>query len=264
MLAIISLLLALALALLITRIATVALTYTGMSKESARFQARSAFTGTGFTTSESEKIVNHPVRRRIVLWLMLLGNVGVAAVLASLVLTFVGEESGTTLAFKLFLLFGGVAALWGAAASRWVDRELSRLISRALSRYTSLEIRDYASLLHLAGEYKVSELHVDHGDWLANKHLVELKLHDEGLLVLGVERASGEFIGAPNGETQLEDGDKVIIYGRDSTVAELSQRQRGLSGDMKHIQETAKADRVREAERRLDEPSGEQSKDTHL
>ena len=260
MLAILSLLFALLMSLLITRIATVALTYTGMSKESARFQARSAFTGTGFTTSESEKIVSHPVRRRIVMLLMLFGNVGVAAVLASLVLTFVGEESGGTLTFKMLLLLGGVTALWALAASHWVDKRLSNMISHALSRYTNLEVRDYAALLHLAGEYKVSEMHVDQGDWLADRSLSELKLRDEGLLVLGVERPSGEFIGAPNGETRLEEGDNIIIYGRDSTVAELSQRQRGIKGDIEHYHEVTKIERVREAEKQLDEAADDSQK----
>ncbi|WP_419175988.1 hypothetical protein [Desulfosediminicola sp.] len=59
MLSIVSLLLVLASSILVTRIATVALTHTGLSRESARFQARSAFTGVGFTTNESEKVANH-------------------------------------------------------------------------------------------------------------------------------------------------------------------------------------------------------------
>ena len=139
------------------------------------------------------------------------------------------------------------------ASSHWVDRQLSKIIERALSRYTRLEVRDYASLLHLSGEYKVSELHVDTGDWLANRSLRQLKLRDEGLLVLGIERTSGEFIGTPNGETMLQEGDNIIIYGRDSTVAELSQRQHGVTGDMAHLQEVSKTERVREAEKRLDE-----------
>jgi len=253
MLSILSLLLVLSLSLLITRIATVALTYTGMSREMARFQARSAFTGTGFTTSESEKILTHPVRRRIILLLMLFGNAGIAAVLTSLIVTFVGQESDLSLIVKLVLLISGVIALWVIASSRWVDRQLSKVIEYALSRYTRLEVRDYTSLLHLAGEYKVSELHVDAGDWLANRALQELKLPDEGLLVLGVERTDGDFIGVPNGDTMLYEGDQVIIYGRDSTVAELSQRRRGKLGDEVHLEEVTKTERVREAEKRLDQ-----------
>jgi hypothetical protein len=47
MLAIISLLVVLTVSILITRIATVALTRIGLSREAACFQARSAFTGVG-------------------------------------------------------------------------------------------------------------------------------------------------------------------------------------------------------------------------
>ena len=76
MLAIISLLLIVALSLIVTRTAAVALTYTGLSQQAASFQARSAFTGVGYTTSEAESLVNHPVRRQVVMLLMLLGNAG--------------------------------------------------------------------------------------------------------------------------------------------------------------------------------------------
>ena len=62
MLAVVSLLLIITLSLLMTRIASVALVHTGLSREVARFQARSAFSGVGFTTSEAESVVAHPVR----------------------------------------------------------------------------------------------------------------------------------------------------------------------------------------------------------
>ena len=50
---------------LVTRIGSVALSLTGMAQDSARFQAKSAYTGVGFTASESEQVVDHPVRRLI-------------------------------------------------------------------------------------------------------------------------------------------------------------------------------------------------------
>jgi hypothetical protein len=66
MIAALTLFAVLTLSVLVIRTGAVALRLTGLPEEPARFQARSAFTGTGFTTSESEAIVNHPVRRRIV------------------------------------------------------------------------------------------------------------------------------------------------------------------------------------------------------
>jgi len=65
MVAIATVLVVVLVSLLITRVATVAFTLTGLSRDVARFQARSALSGTGFTTSEAEAVVGHPVRRRI-------------------------------------------------------------------------------------------------------------------------------------------------------------------------------------------------------
>src|ERR671932_1767602 len=78
--------------LLITRVGAVALMLTGMSRESSRFQARSAFFGVGFTTAEAEAVVTHPVRRRIIAWLILLGNAGVISVLGTLIISFGGDR----------------------------------------------------------------------------------------------------------------------------------------------------------------------------
>lgn len=79
---VITLLVALTLSLLVNRIATVMLTHTGLSRDSARFQSSSALTGVGFTTRESQAVVDHPVRRRILMALMLIGNSGIITVMA--------------------------------------------------------------------------------------------------------------------------------------------------------------------------------------
>ena len=155
MVSVISLLIILTLSILVTRVGTVALALTGLSRDSSQFQARSAFLGVGFTTSESELVVKHPVRRRILLILMLLGNAGIITAISSLILTFINLGSSDSIAIKLELLVSGLALLWFIGTSRWVDRHLSTIISWALDRYTQLEIHDFASLLNLAGEYRV-------------------------------------------------------------------------------------------------------------
>jgi hypothetical protein len=61
MVAVATLIVVLFLSLIVVRIAAEALTLTGISREAARFQARSAWTGTGFTTAEAEQVAGHPV-----------------------------------------------------------------------------------------------------------------------------------------------------------------------------------------------------------
>ena len=233
MAAIISLLTVVALSLLITRVGTVALTLTGLSREVARFQARSAFSGVGFTTTESEQVVQHPVRRRIILLLILLGNAGVVSALASLVLSFT-SFTGQEWLPRLLILVGGLAALWVIAASRLIDRWLSRMIGWGLKRWTHLDVRDYAALLNLSGEYRVVELQVKPRDWIANRRLSELKLRDEGVLVLGIHKADGSYIGAPHGHTEITPNDTIVLYGRASVLAELDARRTGAGGDRAH------------------------------
>jgi Trk-type K+ transport system membrane component len=85
-----SLLVVLTLSFAVTRLATVALALTGLAAELARLQSVSAITGVGFTTTESEPVVNHPVRRRILILLMIVGNAGIVTAIASLILSFTG------------------------------------------------------------------------------------------------------------------------------------------------------------------------------
>jgi hypothetical protein len=60
---------------------------TGLSHEVARFRARSAFTRTGFTTQEAEKMVEHPVGHRIIGKLMIIRSAGLVIIVLSLMLS---------------------------------------------------------------------------------------------------------------------------------------------------------------------------------
>ena len=55
-------------------IGSILLEITGMERSRARFQALSAISGTGFTTSHAEEVVNNPRRRQIVSYLIIIGN----------------------------------------------------------------------------------------------------------------------------------------------------------------------------------------------
>lgn len=233
MIALAGLLVVILVSLLVTRVATVALVLTGLSREVARFQARSALSGVGFTTTEAEGIVGHPVRRRIVMLLMLLGGAGTVTALGTLVLSFANADSAQR-TNRVGVLVGGLFLLWLVARSEWVDRQLSRVIGRVLDRWTDLTARDYAALLHLSGPWTVAELAVSEGDWSADRTLGELRLRDEGVVVLGITRADGSFVGAPRFDTAIRVQDTLLVYGRAERIEELDRRRRGPEGDATH------------------------------
>ena len=262
MVAISSLLLIVALSLLITRVATVILVATGMSKPSARFQARSAFTGAGFTTSESERVVDHPLRRKVIMTLMLLGNAGIVASAGSLILGFRGGALGRE--WQQVLELGvGLLALIFVSRSRWVDRRLTELIGRFLHDHTDLSGRDLGGLLQLAGDYAIHEWAVSDGDWAAGRTLAELGLRDEGVAVLGITRTDGSYVGAPTGATVVRAGDVLVTYGRSEQLNELDRRPAGPEGERRHRDAVAQQEGL-ERQQSAADPAGAAAGATRL
>jgi len=237
--------------LLITRFATMALVATGMSRQYARFQARSAFTGVGFTTSEAERVVNHPVRRRIILTLMLVGNAGIATLVATLLLGFSQSNAGEA-ASRGFVLAAGLAVIWLLASSGWVDRKLRRILVRVFGGWGDLQLRDYAGLLKVGADYDIGELHVRERDWIAGRSLAETGLRDEGVIVLGIDH-HGEYLGTPDGEAVVRPGDTLVVYGREAVLAELDRRRRGMSGELSHVDRVVEHEARRREERAAQE-----------
>jgi hypothetical protein len=231
MAAVISLIVVVTLGLLITRVATVALMMTGMSLEHARFQARSAFTGTGFTTSEAEAVVTHAARRRIVMTLMLVSGAGAVSVLGALILSFAGVDSTVGGLRRAVIIVAALSGLLWLARSRPVDRVLRRAIERALERFASMEVSDYVALLHLRGEWRVAQVPVTEGDWISARPLGNLGLPEEGVTVLGVTRADHTWVGAPNADLRVAAGDLVVLYGRKAMLDDIAGRIHGDAGE---------------------------------
>jgi len=240
--------------ILVVRIGTVALKMTGLSRDVAAFQAQSAFSGVGFTTSESEYVVSHPVRRRIIRILMLLGSAGLTSAMATLVLAFVGNTPGEMLTNSLWLSVG-LAILWFFGKSKLVDKGLSKVIEMALTRWTSIRIVDYEQLLGLSKGYSISMIKVRPGGWLDGKTLRELRLREEGVLVLAVYKKGREkevYLGVPRLDLRLEAGDTLVCYGPSEILSKLPERLRGIKGELEHARAMARQ-AVREEEEKEEE-----------
>lgn len=242
MFAVISLLAIISLSMLVVRIGTIALMMTGLSQDTARFQALSAFSSAGFTTGESEQTIATPERRKIISLLIRAGNAGAITVITSMILSFAGSEDETPERFMI--LVAGLVGLAALTRSRWFNRMLTPVIQRALSRSTTLVLRDYAALLHLREDYRVAEVEVRSESWLKGQQLCALDLPAEGLLILGIVQPSDGYVGAPPADYVFSKGDTVVIYGREQHLEEIARRS--SSDDQAH--EEAKAEHTAEVD----------------
>ncbi|MFW6244443.1 MAG: TrkA C-terminal domain-containing protein [Fibrobacterota bacterium] len=230
MIPLISLIVIVILSILINKVATVALTHTGLPREVARFQARSAFTGAGFTTNEAETVVNHPVRRRVIMVLMLLGSVGLVSAVASLIQI----RATFNFWYGIILISGGIVIIWILVSSQTVDRWFSYVVDIFLKRFTGITEYDYTRLLRVSGEYEITEIRVNTSSWLSDKPLKTLGLQEEGIMVLGVFRKEGFYMGDATSRMKIRQGDTVVLYGDKQAILDVRNRPNGPEGDLQH------------------------------
>lgn len=210
-------------AFLIVRIGAIALMMTGLPRETANFQAISAFFGVGFTTEESELVVTHSVRRKITQHLIVAGNLGITSALATFIVTLLadGEDASISRTWALPIGLGGVILLFGILSIRPVRIATEWIIRKSLKSAGVIRPMDYDLLLRVVHGYVLSELAVSDDSPLANKPLTESGLGQLGVLVLGISRHDGSYIGAPAGRDVIEPGDQLIVYGREEDLSRL-------------------------------------------
>lgn len=230
MTALVTLLLIITISYLVVRAGAVALTLTGLSSDSASFQAQSAFMTVGFTTQESEAVVAHPVRRKVIRILMLCGFLSLGSTFAGIVTAFTGLEKGGDFGVRVLWLLGGIAAIAVLASLKPIRGGLTKLLVFALTRSGAVQVRDYEELLRVGKGFSISTLHVEEGSWLADRTLGELQLTDEGVIVLNVIREEGTALATPGARTLVEAGDKLLCYGLEADLTRLVERPASYGG----------------------------------
>lgn len=197
--------------LLIVRAGAVALMLTGMDEKRAKFQALSAFTGTGFTTHESEMVVNNPPRRRIVSWLMVLGNAGIVTVIVAGTSSFVTSRK-YDLSLNILLLVVGIFLIYWLASRKKLIRRWETFIEDRFVRSRTFEEAGTEDLLHLIEGYGLVRHIIGAQSPLKESTLADCLLNVKGILVLGIERG-GTWLPTPKAVEIIHEGDRLVMYG---------------------------------------------------
>ena len=204
--------------LLICRIGTILLHLTGMDHPKAQFQALSALTGTGFTTRDSEMIVGHEVRRRIVMVMMVLGNAGLIGGVAALINAFRGRELEISL-LRTSILLGLIWSIFWIAGRRKLWRRLGKRLQNFLQKRSLFRKSTFEELLSIHGDYSVVDILVQPEDRNVGKHLRNSDFRQRQILILAIERGE-ETIPLPGPEEKVQVEDKLLCYGHLDSIAD--------------------------------------------
>ncbi len=212
-----------AISIFVVKIAAVALKMTGLDEKRAYFQALSAFTGTGFTTSDSELVLQNDIRRKIIMILMILGNAGFITVITTVVISF--EKTNplplfTNVGILLIVIFLLVKFL----ANKNVAKFLNKKIESRLAKRSPFHKRPVEEVLRIAKDYGIAEVIIKESCRDLDKTLSESDFRKNDILVLAIER-KGAVIPAPKATDRILLDDTLICYGRLSNIGKIIPKE---------------------------------------
>jgi hypothetical protein len=196
-----------------TQLAAGALIATGLPSDIAAFQARSAFSGAGFTTTEAENVVNHPARRRIIGTTMFVGNLGTPTLVVTVLVGFLAPGPGNTTERTLVIL-SGLALIILLIANKPAQRYLARVGQRQARKRLLPHLEDRTIELYVIdGEFIVGSVRVADDPEPTVRSLRGMDDALPQVKVLGV-RHDHSFFGAQPVDVELDAGDEIVVYGR--------------------------------------------------
>ena len=208
----------------IVKIAAVALNLTGLDEKTSFFQALSAFTGTGFTTRDAEYVVNHDIRRRIIMFLMILGNAGLVSVITTLMLSFFKGGGVTPVLINITIILLAILLLIKVSLNKEITRKLTKKIEQKLIKSPTFTKRPVEEIMRLAEGYGIAEVTL--GDDFADigKTLHESSFRENDILIIAIERGAAVFP-TPGAMDRLLPNDTLICYGKLENIAKISKKK---------------------------------------
>jgi hypothetical protein len=196
----------------VVRIGGFALQLTGIEPEIARFQALSAFSGTGFTTRETERVVGHRTRRRIVTILIILGTAGTVTVIATLVASFTQVEGYAWFFIRLAIIIGGIVGLCqliirSNIGQRILDQLQKPIVKRILKTAPVTE-----EIFPVEKEWAISLVVIKGNSKSIGLSVAEITAEGD-IEILGINRA-GNYLVRPGLEDKVAQGDRLLVYAK--------------------------------------------------
>jgi K+/H+ antiporter YhaU regulatory subunit KhtT len=207
----------------IVKIAAVALNLTGLDNKRALFQSISAFTGTGFTTSDAELVVHHDIRRRIVMVLMVLGNAGLVSVISTLMLSFFkGGMTVTPILINISIIMTAILAITQLSRNKVLTRNLTKRIQARLMKTSTFTGKHVEEILRLAKGYGIAEVILNEKCVDIGRTLFDSSFRQKDILILAIERGTS-VIPAPHASDRLLLNDTLICYGKLENISHIGE-----------------------------------------
>ena len=213
------LLIAILVSFIVVRIGGFALQLTGIEPDVARFQALSAFSGTGFTTREAERVVGNRTRRRIVTILIILGNAGMVTVIATLVASFTQVSGYAWFFIRLAIIIGGIFGLYQLIIRSNFGRRIPAWLQRPVMNRILKEAPAVEEIFHVEKDWAISLVMIKGSSNIIGLSVTDITA-EEDIEVLAIDRA-GTYLTRPNWDEKIAEGDRLLVYANRKSVKRI-------------------------------------------
>ncbi|MEK4066729.1 hypothetical protein [Peribacillus sp. FSL R5-0717] len=205
---------------LVIEISVTLMKLTGLKGTVARFQVISMLTGTGFTTDESKSIIDHPIRRKISMFLILFGAFSLAVIISS-ISTLLTDDLRL---MELSIIIGILLVLTILVKVPFLNNRLSNKMKSEMYNHYELWEHPIEEVLFLEDEDVVMEI-----DIYEDSEFIDVKAFDvisdgADINILFIE--SGEVkIRKELYEYKIKLGDNLFLYGNKKEIEETFSKE---------------------------------------
>ena len=213
--------------IVIADIITIFFRLAGMTEEKARFQVISLLTNSGFTTQESEAVVNSKIRRRLATATMIFGYAFTVTILSAMFNIFISMSDSeiTSVFVEVPLLILSIFIFHKLRKSPQIKRFFDRWIETIGNRIMFGNNSNQVLLVEEYGEMVVAHIYLHK----VPEILREVTLAQSGLMtnhqhmVMLVKSNDSEAQQA-NATTVLRPNDTIMVLGKRKNIREIFER----------------------------------------
>lgn len=215
--------------ILIIEITALVFKVTGLDIEKARFQVISILTHTGFTTRESEFIAQHPLRRKIASYLMVVSYFAQATFIS--IFFHIIKDRQTLYSFIWIVVIITFVLIY-LLRNRYILAKFDSLIEKYISKQFIInkKHRTVEEVLKLDSDFGVYEIIIEEKSFLCGISLNEARLRDRYIQILNIDRGS-HMITFPQADFIIQPADKLVVYGKMIEIKQFIQEQNTCNGN---------------------------------
>ncbi|MGE7879291.1 TrkA C-terminal domain-containing protein [Peribacillus muralis] len=205
---------------LVIEISVTLLKLTGLKSNVARFQVISMLTGTGFTTDESKSIIDHPVRRKISMFLILFGVFSLAVIISS-ISTLLSDDLRLN---ELTIIIGILVVLTVFIKSPFMNKRISAKMKGEMFNHYELWEHPIEEVLFLEEDDVVMEIDIYDKSEFIDVKVTDILSENADINVLFIE--SGEVkLRKELCEYKVKLGDNLFLYGNKKEIEETFSKE---------------------------------------